>query len=54
MTRHKTASFVSLHTLSMWSKAQFDKLEEAGLILAFAVPCWILMIVLIVALAWLT
>ena len=54
MTRHKTASFLSLHVLSMWSKAQFDKFEEAGLILALVVPCWILMIVLIIALAWLT
>ena len=54
MTRHKNASFVNLHTLSMWSKSRLDKLEEAGWILAFMVPCWILMIAFIVALAWLT
>jgi hypothetical protein len=55
MTRHRVAqpSSVNLHTLRMWSKFQFDKLEEAGGILAFMVPCWILMVAFVVALIWL-
>ena len=54
MTRHKNASFVNLHALSVRSKMQFDTLEETGWILAFMVPCWILMVVFILALVWLT
>ena len=56
MTRNRLAepSLLNLHGLRRWSNAHFDKLEEAGPILAFMVPCWALMLLFIVVLIWLT
>ena len=55
MTRNRLAepALLNLHGLRRWSNAHFDKLEEAGPIWAFVVPCWVLMLLFIVVLIWL-
>ena len=56
MTRHRIAqpSVFNMHGLRTWSKAYFDRLGDAGSILAFMLPCWALMLLFVVVLIWLT